>query len=256
MDTRGWAARGAFVVTAFAVVATSPARWGVAADLPTTKVPPNRATLLTIESSERPNVTAKRASGDGWVQPFDAPQDKPWPGRAQYVIPAGEELSGVGMFGICANAGMCDGRCAPPPGAFVRVVGVEAVTEWTLTAESAPQMVALRPEQDGRFEIVIEATRTAEVRGRATGNDVALLDSAFGYEAPAQKYQSDDAGAPSKTMVVTWRMKWDVPKDTGSRTIPWTAIATIRGFCRGDGECKPPESESVKILSVTAAAAP
>jgi len=255
MDARGWAARGVFVVTALAVVATSPARWAITAEPPRTQVPPNRAMLLTIEASHRPNVTSQRASGEsGWLAPVDAAQEKPWPGRAEYVIPAGDKLNGVSIYDVCTNAGMCDGRCAPPPGAFVRIVGVEAVTEWTLTAESAPQTVTLAPEQDARFEVVIEATRAAEVRGRSSGNDAELLDTALGYDAPTLRYQSEDAGAPSKTKIVTWRMKWDVAKEIGKRTIAWTAVATIRGFCRGDGECKPPENESIKIISVTPAA--
>jgi hypothetical protein len=40
-------------------------------------------------------------------------------------------------------------------------------------------------------------------------------------------------------------MSADVPA-----TVRWVAKATIHGFCRDEGECKPPAEEHVRIDSI------
>src|SRR5579883_698551 len=128
---RLWAGRGAVVVAAFAVIATSPARWSIAADPVTVPPAPSSATLVTVEASQLPSVSSRTASGE-WAQvpPLDVVSRTAWPGRADYLVPVGQTFDAARITGICENQGMCTGSCGKPAGAFVRIAHIESVSEW------------------------------------------------------------------------------------------------------------------------------
>ena len=253
---RTWAGRGALVVAALAAIATSPARWSLAVPAPPTRPPTSSATLATVEASQLPMVMERTASGETMpIAPLDelAP-GAAWPGRAEYLVPAGRTLDGARLIGVCSNPGMCSGACAPPPDAFLRFGRVDAATEWTIEVESAPQSMTMTTTMFERaFDVAVEATRRVAVTVQLNGNavDLALLDAPLVYDSPRATYQTDGT-PPVTTKLVSCRVRWDAPKDRVERAITWTAKATIRGYCPGanDTTCKPPEGQSVRLVSI------
>lgn len=253
---RTWTGRGALVVAALAAIATSPARWSLAVPAPATRPAASSATLATIEASQLPMVMARTASGETMaIAPLDelAP-GAAWTGRAEYLVSAGRTLDGARLIGVCSNAGMCSGACAPPPDAFLRFGRVDAVTEWTIEVESAPQSMTMATSMFERaFDVAVEATRRVDVTAHLNGNaaDVAVLDAPLVYDSPRAKYQTDGT-PPTTTKLVSFRVRWDALKDNVERAMTWAATATIRGYCPGanDATCKPPEGQSVRIVSI------
>ncbi len=258
---RTWAGRAAIVVAALAAIATSPARWSIAAPAPATRPAASSATLVMIEASQHPNVFVRNAAGETiQIAPLEqAAPGNAWAGRADYLISAGNYLDGASIMGICSNAGMCSGSCTPPPDAFVRFGRIDAVTEWKIEVESPPQAMTVGSAADGvAFDVVVEATRKVDVTGHASGSaeDLALLQPPTIGEDTRPKYQGE--GTPMTTKVVAWRYRWDAPQGTPAKSFQWIARATIRGYCprANDAACAPPEGQRVRIVSVTPRAAP
>jgi hypothetical protein len=255
-EWKTWAGRGAIVAAAMAAMATSPARWSIAAAPPATPARTS-ATLFTVEASQLPHVAKRDASGEsGQADPLDAFANGAWPGRADYLLPAGETIDGAVIMDICANAGMCDGRCVPPPGAFVRFGRVEAVSEWVMEVESDPQTMTVGPATSAAFVVAVDASRKVTVTARAMGNvdDLALLDPASIYPEPQSKYKEEHV---TTKHAISWKMRWDAPASTPPRPIPWVAHVTMRGYCRGanDSACRAPQGERLRIVSIAPKAA-
>jgi hypothetical protein len=126
----------------------------------------------------------------------------------------------------------------------VRVVKVSAVAPWSLSATAGELTARVDPSgAPAVFLVQVEASRRVELEAAPAGGDAAAL-------RPIVMRSSGPAdGFLVQQFTVTWS-----PKD-GNPAAPvevrWVPRATIYGFCTGEGECRAPEREAVKIVGVT-----
>lgn len=118
-----WSRRAVLVVAALASIATSRARWHVAATLPPPLPVTAKGTLVTVEASQEPEVHSRE--GTAIDKPCAREEKTPWKGRGTYALKPGAELVYVSIGGYCSG-GLCS-RCEEPPASFVRVTKVEPI---------------------------------------------------------------------------------------------------------------------------------
>jgi hypothetical protein len=135
---------------------------------------------------------------------------------------------------------MCS-KCEAPPGAFVRVANVEPVSPWSLEAKSEEQSVhAEASNAMPAFVVKVEGRRRVDLDVVITGPDAARFDRPFVNEAGTTPFE--------QTYHVIFYVKGGtaVPPADGR----WVVRATMYGYCRGEGECRAPEGERLRIVSI------
>lgn len=239
---RVWAQRGVTIAAVLACIATSPARWTVSAKLPGRPIEGAKGALVTIEASAEPTEVARRIPGSGReIAMRREDPSTPWPGRGLYYLPPGFELVRASLTGNCAKSGMCS-NCDPPPGEFVRLGPSEPVSPWSLTVTSEEQVARVNPASpSASFDVKIEAGRRVDVEATLTGGDTARFDPPFVYSMGSSPFEQTVS-----VNVTAKDYKTDAPAE-----VRWIARVTLYGYCRGEGECKPPEGERLRIVSIT-----
>jgi hypothetical protein len=238
-----WARRGAVLMAALASVATSQAGWQVDAKLPVGVTADATGRRLVVEGSQAPSITAKRASGGSEMQPA-CEEPAPWAGHGTYYLPPGFVPPGVSIQGHdCSKGGGMCSACEPPVGAFVRVVKVESVAPWSLTATGEEQTTHVDATHTSvGFLVEVDATRPVELEAEPTGGDSARLKSLV-WHAPGGD------GGTVRRFSVTWYPTDNPPLSPAE--VRWIPRATLYGYCTTPGECRAPAEASVKVVSVT-----
>jgi hypothetical protein len=195
-------------------------------------------TLLIVEASHEPSVSAKRKIGD---RVFHASRQEggPWSGRGSYCLPPGLEPTGVTIEGSdCSRGGGLCAQCRPPASAFVRIAKAEPVPVWSLSATSDEQVARVETaDGSASFTVAVQASRFVDLEVRIASG-AAVISSVWPEGRRDAGWQIFD---------VSWSTN---EKDPVPVEAHWTARATIYGSCQGVGECRAPENESVKILLV------
>jgi hypothetical protein len=247
MRISSWGRRAVVVVAALASIATSPARWYLEAKVPPGTPSGPKGTLVTVEASHEPSVSGR--SGEQGYLEAHRDDASPWSKSGAYYLRPGVELSSVSISGRdCGGGGGMCSACEPPAGSFVRIVSVEQVAPWSLSATGAEQSALPASSMVRSFTVEVDASRPVDLEAVATNGDVARVASSVSREAGGD-------GARSQRFSVMWYAKGDTkPGDTqaGAVAVRWTPRATVHGYCKGTGECRAPEGESVRIVSVTA----
>jgi len=239
-----WARRGAVLAAALASIATSQARWNVIATVPAGTRPAASGTRMTVEASEAPRVTAQRKQDGAEVQP-PREESTPWAGRGTYYLPPGF-VPEVSLEGRCSG-GMCT-PCTTPPDAYARILGLDVVAPWSLSATSDELPVRSdAPTAYLSFVVRVEASRHVELEAVPTGGDGAQVRASVWRDvAPAG---TGDGGAQLQRFTVSWYAADARPPSAVAPS--WIARATIYGFCPDAGECRAPSGQSVRIVSMT-----
>jgi hypothetical protein len=235
---RPWMERLVLLVAAVSVLATSKGpRWRITATAPGASP---TARVLTVEASAQPQLLANSAAGRGGVLAWKGQTfASPWPGRADYLVLPGWDVTLVELEGPCSGGGC--GRapppCVPPPGAFLRVVAVTPVESWTLSADAT---VTTPP---GKYEVRVEASRAPDIAaipvpGPAAVPGVAgVYDTSEGHVTP-----------PSYSFQVEWAAPGSPP------SFAWTARAVIGDECPSPTTpCTAPAGETVRIAPIVRA---
>lgn len=233
------------VIAAVGSIATSPARWHVAAP-PVTKAAVGKGQLVTVEASAEPTVTMLNGAISRKARP-EGPAGA-WSGRANYFVPPSETLSSVEIMGTCGG-GLCT-KCVPPPGAFARIVSAVDVVPWVIEASAAPTNLELTtPGTTVSFRIVVAATRPPAL----TVNLAAPIAGGFAAsEMPGNPYVDPKDDPQSTTKRYAFSVAWyrDGQAAAGPISTAWTPVVTISGYCQEAGPCVAPASERVTVLSV------
>jgi hypothetical protein len=233
------------VIAAVGSIATSPARWHVAA-APVAKASIGKGQLVTIEASAEPTVTI----GNGAIGRRARPEGPAgaWTGRADYFIPASEMLTSAEIMGTCSG-GFCS-KCEPPPGAFARAVSIVEVVPWVIEASSTPANIELTTANSTvSFRVVVAATRPPAFAVKLAAPIAAGF---YASEMPGNPYidPKDDPQAATKRYAFSVAWSKDSQGAAGPISGVWTPIVTISGYCKDSGPCIAPASERVTIVSV------
>jgi hypothetical protein len=237
---RKWAERIVIVLAALASIATSPARWRVEATPP----PPvaGKAMVVTIEASQRPEVSIQTQSGSRPLVPTEegsAPGEpqtsSQWPGTGRYFVPAGARLERIEINGRCSGK-LCSGKCTAPATVHVVVTSVKVVEGWIAESRSDPVTTVLDGGKPSpKYQVTVESSRrpvTLEIQG-----------------APERLRPSIWQSHSGKT--VTFHLTWYESNGQAEPvTVTWSARATIQGECPGAGACGVPAEEGVRVVAV------
>jgi hypothetical protein len=234
---RPWAERAVLLVAAAAVVATSPARWRLSATAPGSSP---LARVVTIEASERPQMWGTGVGGQSKVFAWKGQKPgSPWPGRADYLVMPGWNVTGIELAGLCASGGC--GRsppCVPPAGAFVRVAGVTPVESWSTSADTTATT------GPGAYEVRVEASRMPDVAAVPASGTPATLGTPILYDASDLRHLTPPH--------YVFRIEWPAAGTPAAFT--WTARAVIGDDCPSPTAiCTAPPTETVSIAPIVGA---
>jgi hypothetical protein len=182
---------------------------------------------------------------DGLDLPPPRDETTPWAGQGTYYLPPGFGAPHVSIAGgTCSSGGGLCSACVPPTTAYVRIVKVSAVAPWSLSATSGELTARVDPSgAPAVFVVQVEASRRVELEAAKIGGDVEALRPSV----------SRDPGSTDGFLVQQFTVTW-FPKDRNPAApveVRWVPRATIYGYCPGEGECRAPEGQSVKIVGVT-----
>ena len=234
-----WLARGAFFVSALALLGTAkPPRWTVEGTIAGPRIAPatpaDQALVLAIESSGEPLV---RASGSVPQNPYNG-GGFPCASRTRCLLPPGATLDSLTLEGSC---GGCNGTCAPPAGAFIRATASFAPM---FTDTAVAKKDATLPMHDTHW-IVTRVTVTVE------GAELATVD--LHVETKAGQLLSDQRLACRdnygiKHPICPFQLSDDLFKG-GKTDVSISATATGYGTCPGT-PCAAPHTLRVVSLEL------
>ncbi len=216
MKLRAWLDRGVIIIAALATMATSRKSWVVEATLP-----PNDATkarIVVVEASYVPEVS----TADGRATPLGPTS---WPGTGRFLVRSGVAITQVYVSEKC-NGSMCK-KCEAPRDAKVRVVSIDPVETWTLSATRAPdqQPTQLEANKWTRYRIAVDSSHPAHLTVKSSRD---AYVSGWGAEFYV------DLGIV------------DVPT-----SVTWSVTATIEEPCEDlTKSCAQPAGAHVNITSI------
>jgi hypothetical protein len=151
---RRWAPRLVVVIAAFACLADQPPRWSMDAKVPATPpAAPGKALRVTIEASQEPSLQVK-SGGSQRTWEDRATARTSWPGKADLFVDAGGTVDTAYISDRCTSGGGMCSNCDPPPGAYLRVLGISEVDVWSVSATTT-----IAAGTQPRIDLEIDATR-------------------------------------------------------------------------------------------------
>lgn len=267
-----WAPRVVAAIAAIACLADQPPRWQMDAKIPTAApAPAGKALRVSLEASHEPSLYVK-SGGQQSTWEDRAIARTSWPGKAELFVDAGGSVESASIGDRCTSGGgMCSG-CDPPPGAFVKILAIDEVDVWSVTATTTVAAGA-----NPRIDLEIDTTREPRVVSvpSTDGSCSASFASSSPFAAPTAAGSGASSGAlPPPGSLTTPEPSAPPPSAPGSSSGPppsispstsptppprpgarrlviscWergaaTITATIRGACPS-GPCAAPPGESV-----------